>query len=157
MKRFALIALALLLVAGNAFAAGSVTASRYFLSNDGSQLVLKLACVGDAANGSVPVATLNTAALSAGLTKPYWMLGYYLYEVWTVTPASANPDAADVAITDAIGAILFNQANVISGSVSTKTEGTVDKYRQVNTPLVVTQSNQATASATWDVYIKMSK
>jgi hypothetical protein len=157
MKRFALVVLALLLLAVNALAAGTVIASRYFLSQDGNQLVIKLACVGDAANGSVPEKTLNADALSYGLTKPYWMMGYYLYEVWTVTPASANPDAADVAITDALGATLFTQANVIASTVSTKTEGAVDKYRQVNSPMVVTQANQSTASATWDVYIKLSK
>ena len=140
------------LVAGNAFAAGTVTVTKYSESRDKTQQVWKLACVGDGANGTVPATTITDSHV-----LPYYQAGYYLYEVWTVTPGASNPDAADVAITDALGATLFSQVGVISAVVSTKTEGTVSKYRQVNSPLTVTQSNQATASATWDVYIKLAK
>jgi hypothetical protein len=150
-KCFVYVVLALVL-AVDAFAAGSVTVTKYYQSKDGSQMVFKLACVGASDDGSVPATQITD---SSG--NPYYNMGYYLYEVWTVTPASGNPDAADVAITDAVGASLFSQANVISGSVSTKTEGSITKYRQVNSPLTVTQANQATTSATWDIYIKLAK
>jgi hypothetical protein len=145
--------LAAVALAAEVFAAGTVTVTKYYESRDKTQVVFKLACVGDGANGSVPA----TAIPADSTTLPYYNAGYYLYEVWTVTPGASNPDAADVAITDALGATLFSQANVISAVVSTKTEGTVTKYRQVNSALTVTVSNQATASATWDIYVKLSK
>lgn len=141
------------LIAAQVFAAGSVTVTKYAESKDKSQVVFKLACVGDSSNGSVPA----TAIPADSTSNPYYNLGLYLYEVWTVTPASANPDAADVAITDALGASLYSEANVISGSVSTKTAGNVSFFRQVNSVLTVTVTNQATANATWDIYVKLAK
>jgi hypothetical protein len=149
----ALAVIAFCLFAVNAYAAGTVTVTKYHQAKDGSQVVFKLACVGDASNGSVPATEIPADSTS----NPYYNQGLYLYEVWTVTPASSNPDAADVAITDALGASLFSQANVISGSVSTKTAGTVTFFRQVNSALTVTVSNQSTNSATFDIYIKLAK
>lgn len=157
MKKILLAVVALMFFASSAMAAGTVTVTRHYQSADGSQLVFKLACTGDSSDGSVPATTLNSSALSSGLSKPYWQLGYYLYEVWTKTPASGNPDAADISIADSTGLVLYSETNVISASTSTVTDGSVDKYRQVNSAMVITQSNQDTASATWEVYIKLSK
>ena len=152
-KWFSIIAvLALVMVAVDAFAAGSVTVTKAWEARDKSAIVYKLACVGDAANGSVPATTISDAGV-----LPYYNAGYVLYEVWTITPGASNPDAADVSIADALGEVLFSQTGVISAVVSTKTEGTVTKYRTVNSNLVVTVANQATASATWDIYIKLIK
>ena len=141
------------LIAAQVFAAGSVTVTKYAESKDKSQVVFKLACVGDSSDGSVPATQIPADSTS----NPYYNLGLYLYEVWTVTPASGNPDAADVAITDALGASLFSEANVISGSVSTKTAGNVAFFRQINSALTVTVTNQGTANATWDIYVKLAK
>ena len=153
MKKILFVVLAFVLFAAQAFAAGSVTVTKHHSSKDGSQVVFKLACVGDSSNGSIPATQITDPSNS----NPYQNMGLYLYEVWTVTPGSANPDAADIAITDELGASLYSEANVISGSASTKTSGTVPFFRQVNSKLTVTVSNQATASATYDIYIKMAK
>jgi hypothetical protein len=153
MKKILFVVMAFVLFAVQAFAAGSVTVTKFHSSKNGEQVVFKLACVGDASNGSVPATEITDPSNS----NPYQNMGLYLYEVWTVTPGSGNPDAADIAITDELGASLYSEANVISGSASTKTSGTVPFFRQVNSKLTVTVSNQATASATYDIYIKLAK
>jgi hypothetical protein len=152
MKKAITLLLALALLPGMAFAAGSVTVTQYQLSGDQNQLVIKLACVGDAANGSVPATTLNAAAISRGLPKEYQAMGFYIYEVWTVAGATA-PDAADVSIADALGAVLYIEVGVIQATGTT--EGAVTKYRGVNSVLTVTVANQSTASAIFDIYIKL--
>ena len=121
MKKILLVVVVIVLFAAQAFAAGSVTVTKYHSSKDGSQVVFKLACVGDASNGSIPATEITDPSNS----NPYQNMGLYLYEVWTVTPASDEPDAADIAITDAVGGTLYSEANVISGTASTITSGTV--------------------------------
>lgn len=153
MKKVIILVAVFCLIAANAFAAGSVTVTKYHQAKDGSHVVFKLACVGDGSDGSIPATEIPADSTS----NPYYNQGLYLYEVWTVTPASGNPDAADVAITDAVGASLFSEVGVISASVSTLTAGTVTFFRQINSALTVTVANQDTASATWDIYIKLSK
>jgi len=151
-----LFAIALLsLLFGNAIAAGTVTVTRSYLSVDHSVMVIKLACVGDSSTGAVPNTTLTEAVVSAGLVYGYQKSGYFLYEVWTVAGTTTAPDAADITINDAIGAQLFDEDDIIAAA-GTK-EGTVDKYRTVTSLLTVTTANQATASATWDVYIMLVK
>jgi hypothetical protein len=155
MKRFCFLLLALLLLAAPVvvFAAGSVTVSRYQLSEDGKVLIFKLACTGDSADGSVPDTTITAAAAGSGLAKTYDHMGFYLYEVWTVAGTGTAPDAADITINDALGAELFDEDSVLAASGTT--EGTVDKYRTVTSLMTVVTANQDTASATWDVYIKL--
>ena len=160
MKRFIyFIAISLmLLIASNAMAAGSsLTPSLYARSHDGLVMVFKLACVGDDSTGAVPATQITAALLNwsnYGFRKDYWQLGYYLYEVWVVVGGTA-PDLADIAITDSLAATLYTEANVIP--ISGTNEGAVDKYRTVTSPITVTVSNQGTADATFDIYIKLSK
>ncbi|HBA86018.1 MAG TPA: hypothetical protein DCZ95_18185 [Verrucomicrobia bacterium] len=154
MKKAITLLLALALLPGMAFAAGSSPATQYMLSADKNQLVIKLACVGDADNGSIPAKTINEAAISAGLPKEYQAMGFYLTGVHVVVGTTA-PDAADIAITDALGVTLYSQASIIPTSGTAK--GTVPKAEPVNSVLTVTVANQATASATYDIYIKLGR
>lgn len=156
MKKAILMALALVLVAVPAvFAAGSVTVTQYYLSQDKNVLVIKLACVGDAANGSVPNTTIAGGDVSAKLPYDYDQMGYYFYELWTVAGTVTAPDAADITVNDALSSQIFDEDDVLQATGTT--EGTVDKYRSVTSELTVITANQGTASATWDTYIKLVK
>ena len=158
MKKLSIVLIAAFLlftICGNAIAAGTVTVTRAYLSVDHSVLVVKLACVGDSSTGAVPNAALTEATVSAGLPYGYQKSGYFLYEVWTVAGTTTAPDAADITINDAVGAQLYDEDGIIAAT-GTK-EGDVDKYRTVTSLLTVVTANQATASATWDVYLKFVK
>lgn len=152
-KILPVIILLILLLPAFSWAAGTVTVSRSHLSKDASVLVIKLACVGDASNGSVPATALSAAALSTAFTGYYYQQGFSLTEVWTVAGTPA-PDEAGVTITDDISAALYTEADVIAASGTT--EGTVTSH-VVTGLLTVTVANQATASAKWDIYIKLVK
>ena len=155
MKKLVLTLLLMALVfTGIANAAGSsVTVTQYLLSHDKRVLVIKLSCVGDDGTGAVAATAIDTATASVGLEKIYPNIGFYLYEVWSIG-GTTLPDAADLTITDALGSVLFDQDNVIAAS-TTPSEGTVDKAKAVTSILTMTVANQATVSATWDVYIKL--
>jgi hypothetical protein len=155
MKKIILILAFLLIIPSVSMADGSVTVSQDSISADGSVLVIKLACVGDAANGSVPATTITAADVAGGMIYDYQKMGFYFYEIWTVAGATTAPDAADITVNDAKGAEMFDQDNVIAATGTT--EGTVDKYRAVTSLLTVTTANQGTVDATWDVYIKLVK
>jgi len=153
-KFVALIAAFFLFLVPAVYAAGTVTVTQDSISADGSVLVIKLACVGASDDGSVPDTTIAAADISGGVA-PYFKMGYFLYEVWTVAGSTTAPDAADITINDATGAQLFDEDDVLAASGTT--EGTVDKARTVTSLLTVTTANQDTVSATWDVYIKLAK
>jgi hypothetical protein len=142
--------------------AGSVTVSKYQFSQDKKVLVIKLACIGDSSNGSVPNTTVTAAAIT-GMTDgdplynvyalDYTTAGFSLAEVWVVdgTPA---PDAADITITDALGCSLYTEEGIIPTS-GTK-QGSVTAAL-VTSALTMAVANQATASAKYDVYLKLTR
>jgi hypothetical protein len=157
MRKLFLIFIALLVIfaASVAGAAGTVTPSLVMTSLDGNTLVIKLACVSDAANGSVPATAITPSLLSwqaHNFPVQYWFMGYSIYEVWTVAGSPA-PDAADITIVDGISAILYTEVAVIAAAGTT--EGTVDKYRTVTSQITVSVANQATNDAEYDIYIKL--
>jgi hypothetical protein len=137
--------------------AGSVTVSKYLLSQDKRTLVIKLACVGDSSDGSVPDTQITGAALGDMFDDQYEIdytrAGFSLKEVWAVVGATA-PDAADVTVKDAIGCELYTEVGVIPAS-GTKA-GSVTA-RLVTSNLTVVVENQDTASATYDIYLKLSR
>jgi hypothetical protein len=146
--------------------AGSVTVSKYLLSQDKRTLVIKLACVGDSSDGTVPNTTITDALLGtmndfvhvSSIHEPggpiqYAAAGFSLKEVWAVVGATA-PDAADVTITDALGCAIYSEVGVIPAS-GTKA-GSVTA-RLVTSNLTVAVANQDTASATYDLYLKLSR
>ena len=156
MKRilaFLVVLMVMCLLISGAHAAGTVTVSPYYTSADGKVLVLKVACVGDAANGSVPN-TLITDAV-AGTISGYTKQGWYLFEVMVVT-GSVKPDAADVYLIDsASGNTIFSQANLIPTSGTAY--GTISAYRAVTSGVSVVVTNQSTASATYIIYITLAR
>lgn len=135
-----------------AHAAGSVTVTQYHLSGDDEVLVIKLACIGDSGDGTVPATALTETEISLGLSYNYTHNSYYLWEVWVVAGSPA-PDPADIAITDALAAELYSQVGIITASGTS--EGIIDKAKTVTSTLTVTVSNQATVSAKWDIYLKL--
>lgn len=158
MKRFFKLAVfaVLLLVPGIVWAAaGSVTVSEYYNSRDESTLVLKLACVGGTAGdaGTIPSTTIPE-------TWHYSKRGYYLYLVTTVPGAVTAPDAADVSVTNAIGQNLLSTdgTNLIHATDTQSGTPLVDGlFPLVDGTLTVTVANQATESATWDIYLYFVK
>ena len=154
MKRFYLLVglLLLLIIPLQALAAGTVTVSRFSLGGDKRTLVIKLACVGDSSDGSVPDTVINQDSINSGLSYKYQNSSFYLWEVWTI-PGSPSPDAADITIKDATTAVLFDEDNVLHAT--DPTEGTVVRAKSVNSVLTVIHENQGTASAQWDTYIKL--
>jgi len=134
-------------------AGSSVTVTRDYISHNGGVMVVKLACVGDDGNGSVPATQITVADIGAvGYQLNYTQMGYYLYEVWSIGGAIL-PDAADITITDELGSVLYTEANVIAAS-TTPNEGTLAKYKAITSLLTMTVANQGTVDALWDVYLK---
>jgi hypothetical protein len=150
MKRLTIpiVLLAIMVMVSTAMAAGTVTVSEYRYA-EGQSMTIKLACVGDASDGSVPATVIDSNTLS----EAYWTGKYYFYEIWVEASAVTAPDAADITITMAEGEQLFDQNSVIPASGTT--EGTVTKYRLVTGKMTMTVENQDTASGTYDVYIKL--
>ena len=132
---------------------GTVTVTRVSLSDDGRQLVIKLACVADEGDGSVPATQITHDDVGHIGGVRYSLAGFYLYEVWTVAGAVTAPDAADIVITDEIPAEIYSEVGIITASGTV--EGTISKYRSITSLLTVTVSNQATVDATWDTYLKL--
>ena len=133
--------------------AGSVAVTRHYLSHNGGTLVVKLACIGDVAGGAVPATQITAAEIAPiGYQLNYQMMGYYLYEVWTVAGAPA-PDPADITITDELASELYSEVGIITAAGTV--EGTLAKYKAVTSLLTMTVANQATNSAVWDVYLKL--
>ena len=149
MKRFAILILLVVFgLASTAMAAGTVTVSEYRYAK-GQSMTIKLACVGDASNGSVPETTID----SNNLSEAYWTGKYYLYEVWVEAGTGTAPDAADLTITMDEGEELFDQDSVIPATGTT--EGTVTKYRLVTGKMTITVANQDTGGGEYDIYIKL--
>jgi hypothetical protein len=156
MKRLLLCLLifAFLCAAPTAYAAdGSMTMTQASLSFDQKILVIKVACLAATADGAVPATVISNSDVGQGLPSDYYRMGFYLYEVWTVAGTVTAPDAADVALKDAIAAEIYSEADVIASSGTT--EGTVDKYRSVTSPLTVYATNHETGDATFDIYFKL--
>ena len=95
MKKTTAMALALLIAAaGMAQAASVITPSLYSISKDQSQMVIKLACTAHT-DGTFTSQQITHAALFASgsvLPVQYQHMGYYLYEVWAINPASGDGD-----------------------------------------------------------------
>jgi len=137
--------------------AGTVTVSRYQLSQDKKVLTIKLACVGDSSDGSVPNTAITNALLNTmnddKYVIDYTQAGFSLAEVWAVVGATA-PDAADITITDALACQLYTEVGVIPASGTKKGSVTATL---VTSTLTVAVANQDTASATYDIYLKLTR
>jgi len=134
---------------------GSVTVTKNWMSFDGYELEIKLACVGDDGNGSIPDTQIPQATIGACYgNREYPAVGYTIGEVWVKVGATA-PDAADITITDETGLVLYTEADVIPATASKA--GSVTAGRVVTSQLTVAVANQATVDAIWDIYIRLTK
>lgn len=139
--------------------AGTVTATKNYLSSDKKILEIKVACVGGAAgespdvSGTVPDTIITDAVIGDIDGYSYSRGGFQLVEVVTV-PGETAPDAADLTITDALGAQLYDADDIISATAVS--HGTVTA-RLVTSPLVIHVENQATADAEWNIYLRLKR
>ncbi len=151
MKKLALIVLVAFFWASGVEAAGTATVSLNHLSQDGKALVIRVACIGDVATGSVPNTLISPTSLG---TADYTKAGWFLYSVKVVTGVT-KPDAADLAIVDASGATLFSQANVIPATGTSF--GTMATYHAITSGVSVIVTNQATAGAAYYIDLTLAK
>ena len=160
-----IVCLALVLISGLAYAAGTVTVSDpVFLRNENPRVaMITFSCVGDVAGGTVGTIP-NTAMSQAQANK---ITGMFLHSVSTA-PGTPAPDAADVFILTATSEDLLGAADVttaINGLAlvdatygKTTTPKTLvpnssdTNYRPLITgPLTLRVLNQITAEAKWTV------
>jgi hypothetical protein len=166
MKKYLSFAAAALLVLMStaALAASSITATVYSVSQDKNVLVIKLACIahtdGDFTDTYPTGKEITHAELfpsGSELGELYYHMGYYLYEVWAVNPATGYPTvAAAVTITDATGAALLASGELaLSTSASGITEASLGKFRSVTSQMTATVGDTGTAANTPAIYIKL--
>ena len=113
MKKTAILFFAIcLFIPGLSFAAGSVTATRTkidvaFMAGRGIQKVV-ISWTADAADGTVPSTSLNTALSASGGIVP--LIGWSCYMAVTDPGATAPTDNYDIVLKDEYGADIFATA-----------------------------------------------
>lgn len=172
MKKFLAIVLLLVVTAvapGQLFAASAMTPSVVSLSNNGTILVLKVACVAhtDGTFTSEAISGADTGSVYDssgafhgniyGFSADYWNMGFYLYEVWAVNPSSGHPTvAAAVTIADDTGAPLLASGELaLSTSASGIVEASLGKFRAVNSKMTISVGDTGTAANATTIYIKL--
>lgn len=123
MKKIAILLIVIcLLIPTMSFAAGSVTATRTkidvaFMAGRGIQKVV-ISWTADAADGTVPSTSLNTALAASGGIVP--LVGWSCYMAVTDPGATAPTDDYDIVLNDEYGADIFGTA--INDRDTTSTE-----------------------------------
>lgn len=147
-KAFVMIILAVMLMASNAWAAGSCTET--VQSYIGGSVVVKQACTGDSSNGSIPTITFSSDAMA--LIKGT----HYLYQVKAYpTSGGTAPDAADVTVVmdgmDLLGGKGVNliHATATQDTLPYSTFMSMYRFPAVTNTITSAVSNQATVSANW--------
>jgi hypothetical protein len=145
--------------------AGTVTVSKYQISQNKKVLTIKLACVGDSSDGAVPDTDIENSDLDLDgyciidhekYAIDYTKAGFSLKEVWAVSSASpTTPDAADVTIKDELDCEIYSEVGVIPATAGAK-QGSVTA-NLVTSKLTVVTENQDTNSAEWDLYLKLTR
>jgi hypothetical protein len=153
MKRIFLVFATLILMVGNSFALITVTKPT-FESSTKNQMVITLACVA-AADGTFTALQLTESNVGA----KYWAVGYYLYEVIAINPASDYAtDAAAVTIADEDGVPILKSGELaLSTSASGVSEATIAKYRGINKKVTVTIGDSGSAANTVTLILKLGK
>jgi hypothetical protein len=130
--------------------AGSVTVTEYRSPDDRSDIaVLKLACTGDASDGSVPSTSIG---LRAYFKRCGGLEGRYLERIELNDPGGTAPDAEwAITIEDARGFDLLAAAGATLGNATYAILGSLAV--PIVSDLTVKFANQSTASATWDAYL----
>lgn len=140
-------------------AASVMTPTVYAIPQPGGQMIIKVACTAhtDGTFDSTQITGTHISKSTLGLRAEYWQLGYYLYEVWAVNPASGHPTVAGaVTITDETGAPLLASGELaLSTSASGIAEAALGKFRAVNSKMTITVGDTGDAANTFDLYIKL--
>jgi len=153
MKRICLVFAILILMVGNAFAAITVMQPT-FESSTKNQMVITLYCLA-ASDGTFTATEITEAMVGA----KYWAVGYYLYEVIAINPASTYPTtAAVVTIADEDGVSILKTGELaLSTSASGIVEATIGKYRGINKKLTVTIGDTGNAANIVTLVLKLGK
>lgn len=133
---------------------GTVAVSVYNQAVDGSRMTIKLACVGDHSDGTVPDTEIPLTICQNITGVPYTKAGYSLSNVRVVDDSVTPPDAADITITDELGFELYTEVGIIPTG-DTKW-GTLSASYPVESKLTVSVANQATIDAIWSILITLS-
>ena len=166
MKRFLLAVLALFLLAGQALAASSMTVTVDSISQDGSQMVVKIAATAhtDGTFDNRTIATTDIVKSTLGLRAEYYQLGYSLKNAYAVNPASTYPTSGAVTITDSNGNVLVGTAAGDTLTLSTSASGVAllsiergSGQRAVTKPLTIAVSDTGSAANTFTLYLVLGK
>jgi hypothetical protein len=134
-------------------ASAMVVTKTYDPSQEHSPLVLKLACTAHT-DGTFDAKRITAAEVGFN----YWQYGLYLYEAWTINPASVYPTVAGVvSIVDEAGSpiLVSDPAELtLSTSASVVVEAAPAKSRLVNSELTVSVGDTGNAANTFDLYLK---
>jgi len=152
MKKLLLIAaiMAALIIPISVFAAGSCveTAADY----TGGFYQVKLACTGDAANGSIPTQTISTGVMA--ILQGH----YYLYQVKAYpTSGGTAPDAADVTVNQDSQDLLGGKGvNLIHATATYDTHPyssfmAAYRFPAITNTLTVAVANEATLSCNYTI------
>ncbi len=140
-------------------AASVMTPTIYAIPQPGGQMIIKVACTAhtDGTFDATQITGTHISKNTLGLKAEYWQLGFYLYEVWAVNPASGHPTvAAAVTIADETGAPLLTTGELaLSTSASGVVEASFGKFRSVNSKMTVSVGDTGSAANTFDLYIKL--
>lgn len=156
MKRLILAVLAILILGGNARAAGSVTQAINRYPNANLRTVV-LSWTGDAANGTVP-STATSDAITADIA------GWYVYAIETDPGSVAPTTLYDIVINDAsgfdvAGGQLANRSATATERIIPKLDTTASLYGGVliDSALTLVITNQSAVSATGTVKLFLAK
>ena len=152
-------ALAVVLLAAQAFAAGSCGTPTLYSTSDGGRVIeLRISCTSDSSDGSVPdVMITESGQIKYG--------GFKITDVTTVNPGSSQPTSAGaISIADALGRQLVGTTvgDTISHSTSASGKGylTIDRgssQRRVTAPPITVSSGAIGNSKSFVYYIKLEK
>lgn len=158
MKRIALFIVIASLLAGQAFAASSMVASRLDGSTD-DVLLIKVAGV---AHTDGTFTSKQITASEIGFD--YWKRGFFLVDAWAVNPASTYPTAGAVTITDETGRQIVGTSATDTLTLSTSASGVgylvierASGQRAVTSKLTIAISDTGSAANTLDLYLLMRR
>ena len=129
----------------------AVTVTQHYRARDNTMLVLKLACVAEA-DGSF-------TSYSIPETWHYTDKGFFC-DLVTAVPGTTAPDVFDISLTDVLNINLLNNIGTNLGhpTLTLSASPSISGSRAfVYGALTIGATNQANASATWDVYLHFSR
>ena len=142
-----LIVLAVLLIASNALAAGTVTQATTQIAENMYKVVFT--CTGDASDGSIPDTDTTDGRIN----------GFYSYRVIinNTTAQTDTSDDADVYIKDAGGIDLMNGQGVDQLDADTCNYVRLCRHDPISGPLTLDVNNQSQTSAVYTVTLILGK